>query len=308
MKSKFAYVTAIVSMLIVLLTSCQPASQPAIDLSSPGENTTPTPANGQAPLRIAVAAMISPDETFNYYRDLLNYIGKKLGRPVELVQRETYAEVNDMLEARQLDAAFVCAGPYVTGHDKFGMELVAAPVVNGEPVYYAYIIVPVDSAAQSLDDLRGKKFAFTDPDSNTGKIVPTYMLGLKNETPESFFGSFIFTHSHDNSIRSVADKLVDGASVDSLIYDYLAATQPELTQKTRIIEKSPKYGIPPFVVHPDTDPKLKQQLAEILLSMHEDPEGLQILKNLNIEYFIKVEDSLYDSVREMVRWLEEQEQ
>ncbi len=306
MKNKFVYVTMFISMLAVLLTSCQPASQPAIDLSSPGENTTPTSVSGQAPLRVAVAAMISPNETFNYYRDLLDYIGKKMGRSVELIQRDTYAEVNDLLEARQLDAAFVCAGPYVTGYDKFGMELVAAPVVNGQPVYYAYIIVPVDSTAQSLDDLRGKKFAFTDPDSNTGKIVPTYMLGLMNETPESFFGSFIFTHSHDNSISSVADKLVDGASVDSLIYDYLAATQPELTQRTRIIEKSPAYGIPPFVVHPSTDPKLKQQLAEILLAMHEDPEGLQILKNLNIERFVTVEDSLYDSVREMVRWLAKQ--
>ena len=307
-RSKFSMLTlTLVLVIAFLLNGCgsPPAPTNTINLADPGENVTPTPSGGKAPLRIAVAAMISPDETFGYYRDLLDYIGKKLGRSVELVQRDTYAEVNDLLEARQIDAAFVCAGPYVTGHDKFGMELVTAPVVNGQPVYYAYIIVPTDSSAQSLEDLRGKKFAFTDPNSNTGALVPTYMLGMIGETPESFFGSFTFTLSHDNSIKSVADKIVDGASVDSLIYDYLAATQPELIQKTRIIEKSPPYGIPPIVVHPDTDLELKAQLAQILLAMHEDPEGLAILNKLNIERFITVDDSLYDSVRQMNIWVTE---
>ena len=306
-RPRFTLLTLIpVLVMAFLFSSCRPAtSTTPINLSDPGESATSTPRVGEAPLRIAVAAMISPDETFGYYRDLLDYIGRKMGRSVELVQRDTYAEVNDLLEARQLDAAFVCAGPYVTGRDKFGMELVAAPVVNGEPVYYAYIIVPADSSAQSFEDLRGKKFAFTDPNSNTGALVPTYMLGLMGETPESFFASFIYTNSHDNSIKSVADKIVDGASVDSLIYDYLAVAQPELIQKTRILEKSPPYGIPPIVVHPDTDPELKAQLSQILLAMHLDPEGMAILTKLNIERFITVDDSLYDSVRQMNTWVTE---
>ncbi|MBU1660271.1 MAG: hypothetical protein KKD28_02220 [Chloroflexi bacterium] len=68
-----------------------------IDLSDPGDNVTPTPSGDKAPLRIAVAAMISPKETFGYYRDLLDYIGLKMGRSVDLVQRDTYAEVNRLV-------------------------------------------------------------------------------------------------------------------------------------------------------------------------------------------------------------------
>jgi phosphonate transport system substrate-binding protein len=290
----------------ILLVACSATPSNVIDLGGAAA-ATPTAPAGQATLRIAVAAMISPNETFGYYQDLLSYIGKKMGRPVELVQRKTYDEVNDLLEARQLDAAFVCAGPYVTGHDKFGMELVAAPVVSGETLYYAYIIVSADSTVQSFADLRGKSFAFTDPSSNTGKLVPTYMLARLGETPESYFSSTTFTHSHDNSIQAVADKVIDGASVDSLIYDYLAKTDPELIKRTRIVEKSPAYGMPPIVVHPATDPQLKQQLASILLNMHEDPEGLAILQKLNIQRFATVTDDLYQSVREMNQWITQQQ-
>lgn len=171
------------------------------------------------PLKIAVSAMVSPEETFVYYEDLLDYISERTGRPVELVQRKTCVEVNELLELQELDAVFVSTGAYIDGHEKFGMELLVAPVVNGEPYYYSYIIVPDDSNATNLEDLRGKNFAFTNPMSNTGKLSPTYMLALINETPDSFFSEYIFTHSHDASIEAVAKGLVDGASVDSQIWD-----------------------------------------------------------------------------------------
>jgi hypothetical protein len=43
-----------------------------------------------AQLKVAVAAIISPKETFAYYRQLLDYIGQKLGREIQFIQRKTY--------------------------------------------------------------------------------------------------------------------------------------------------------------------------------------------------------------------------
>ena len=257
-------------------------------------------------LKIAVSAMISPEETLVYYEDLLDYISEKTGRPVELVQRETYAEINELLELQEIDAAFVCTGAYVVGRDKFGMELLVAPVVNGEPYYYSYIIVPDDSDANSLEDLRGKKFAFTDPLSNTGKLSPTYMLALINETPDSFFSGYVFTHSHDASIEAVAKRLVDGASVDSLIWDYANSKNPEFSKQTKIIVKSQPYGIPPVVVHPDANPEIKIELQNILLTLHDDPRGADILMNIGIDKFILTNEEAYDSVCEMNEFAEAQ--
>jgi phosphonate transport system substrate-binding protein len=256
-----------------------------------------------APLRVALSAMISPERTGQAYSGLVRLLGERLGRPVEIVQRKTYAEINDLLQKREIDLALVCSGAYIDGKDKFGMELLAVPVVNNGPIYYSYIIVPQSSPAKRFDDLRGKRFAFSDPKSNSGKLVPTYMLAQRGETPRSYFSDSFFTYSHDNSITAVADGLADGAAVDSLIWDYLDARGSALTRRTRIIEKSPPYGIPPFVVHPDTEPEMKAQLRSLFLGLHRDPQGAALLKEMQIERFEPGADTSYDSVRQMERWI-----
>ncbi len=258
----------------------------------------------EAPLKIGLAAMISPKETLIYYNGLLGYVGRKLGRKVEMVQFRTYDEMDVALEKRDLDIAFVCSGPYVRDHEKFGAELLVAPQSYGKPFYHAYIIVPAGSPAKSFADLKGKTFAFTDPKSNTGRMVPTFMVSKDfGAPPEKFFSSVKFTFSHDKSIEEVSKGAVDGASVDSLIYDYLAAKSPATTKGTKIVAKSPPYGIPPVIVNPKIDPALKQKVKEILLAMHGDPNGKAILDGIMVDKFILPKDKDYDSVREMERWL-----
>lgn len=256
----------------------------------------------EEPLRIAVGAMITPRAGFAYYRRLLDYIGGKLGRPVQFVSKEKYEEVNELLKKGELDIAFVCSGPYVTGHDGFGLELLVAPQAYGKTVYYSYIIVPSDSRLKNLHDLRGKTFAFSDPDSNSGKLVPTYMLARMKETPDTFFKKFVFTYGHDKSIKAVAEKLVDGAAVDSLVWDYLDKTDPQYTSQTKIILKSPPYGIPPVVVRPGLDADTKERLKNIFLTVHTDEAGREILKGMMIDRFVSVNDAAYGSVREMQAW------
>ncbi len=255
-------------------------------------------------LKIGVAAMISPKETKKYYTDMINYVGEKIGRKVEIIQRENYSEMDSLLEKGEVDVAFICSGPYVKDHEKFGVELLVAPQSYGKPFYHAYIIVPADSSASSLADLKGKRFAFTDPKSNTGKLVPTFMIAKKfNMTPEKFFSQVIYTKSHDRSIEAVAKKLVDGASVDSLIYDYAVRKNPVYTSLTKIIEKSPPYGIPPVVVTKKTDRNLKEKLKKAFLNMHKDPKGKAILDGIMVDRFIIPKDSDYDSVREMEKFI-----
>ncbi|MBI5442790.1 MAG: phosphate/phosphite/phosphonate ABC transporter substrate-binding protein [Deltaproteobacteria bacterium] len=273
------------------------SARPAVEVAHPDAR----------PVRFAVGGMITPKEGMGYYRDFLRYIQEKIGTKVQYVDREGYAEINDMLRSSQLEVAFVCSGPYVYGHEQFGLELLAAPQAYGATVYYSYIIVRKESACRAFTELRGARFAFTDPLSNTGKLVPTYMLARMNETPASFFKEIIFTRSHDKSIKAVAQGIVDAASVDSLIWEYLAATSPELTAKTRILEKSPPYAIPPVVVRRDLAPELKEKLRQAILNAHADPKGQAILRKMRIDRFVVIPDSAYDSVREMQSWVSRQE-
>lgn len=254
---------------------------------------------GKTALRVAIAGVISPRETLRTYNQLLDYLGKKLDRPVQLVQRSTYAEINELLRSGNVDLAFVCSEAYVQGNRDFGMEMLVAPEVRGEATYHSYIIVPLDSSVRQVQDLKGKTFAFTDPLSNSGRLAPTYLLFEMGETPDSFFSKYVFTYSHDNSIKAVAEKLVDAAAVDSLVYDYTIAKSPEYSGKTRVVWKSPPYGSPPVVVHPALNAQFKLEMRDILLGMDEDVEGKAILHDLMIDRFVVPDDRAYDPIRQM---------
>jgi phosphonate transport system substrate-binding protein len=260
---------------------------------------TPSPFAGAPPLRVAVATVISPRGTVESYSLLFDYLSEKLGRPIEVIQRGTYAEVNDLIRTGDVDMAFICTYAYVEGHRHFGMELLATPQVNGKATYQSYLIVPADSDVRSILDLRGRTFAFTDPMSHTGRFVPTWLLRQYGERPEAFFSRIIYTYSHDNSINAVATRLVDGAAVDSLVYEFAVARAPEIAEKTRIIWKSPPYAAPPVVVPPGLDPKLKHTLRRVLLTAHLNSDGQKALAALQIDRFVVLDDSAYDSVRQV---------
>jgi phosphate/phosphite/phosphonate ABC transporter binding protein len=256
---------------------------------------------GSARLRVAVAAIISPKETFVYYRQLLDYIGSKLGREVEFVQRKTYGEINELLAKGQIDLAFICSGPYALGKEKYELELLATPQVQNSHFYQSYLIVNKNSIFRSLADLRGGVFAFTDPDSNSGKLIPTVWLAQMGETPETFFSKTIYTYSHDNAILAVARGLVDGAAVDGLIWEYFHQKNPIFTSKTRIIRKSEPYGIPPIVASKSLTPRMKALIRQELFAMNQDPRGQKILNELLIDRFISPHDEWYDSIRKINR-------
>jgi phosphonate transport system substrate-binding protein len=250
-------------------------------------------------LKVAVGAMISPIETLSSYQSLLDYIGRKLNLKVELIQRKTYAEINELIPTKEVDIAFICSGPYVIGKEKYGFEAMVTPVVHGEPLYQGYLIVHKDSPCQNLEDLKGRTFAFTDPDSNTGALLPRYWLTQIGENPDSFFSKTIFTHSHDKSIMSVAQSIVDGACVNSIVWEYFNARNPIFTSQTKIIKKSEKFGSPPLVASSFLPQELKLKIRKLLCEMHEDPEGRPILDDLMIDSFVPTDESWYEKVKEM---------
>ncbi len=292
----------LLALLTILAASCspRPSAQPSdyVDLSKREPLPTPVDSNVR-PLRVAIAAVFSPQGTAEGYGPLLDYLSMKLGRPVERVQRRTYAEVNDLLRAGDVDMAFVCTSSYLLGRDAFGLQLLVAPQVNGAVTYQAKIIVRTDSPYRAFEDLRGHVFAFTDPTSFTGRIYPTYLLEQMGTTPQAFFSRTFFTYSHDDAIHAVADGLADAASVDSMVLDFALKRDPDLATRLRIIHTSESFGIPPVVVSPSIRPQLRAELADALLGMHLDPQGKAALAALDYDRFVTVEDADYQSARDV---------
>lgn len=292
----------ILSLMLMVAVSCKKDSQPElkkIDFSKTLSNEGQNEGLNKQPIRVAISAMISPKETFEYYQEMLKYFEKKLNATVVLKQRKTYQEINNLLNNGTLDMAFICSGAYIQAKEEFPLELLAVPVVNGKPWYFSYVIVHKDSPIEDFNGLYQQSFAFTDPLSNTGKLYPTYLIRQVNMNPDQYFSKTIYTHAHDYSIHAVSHKIVVGASVDSLIFDFLKKRKPWEVENVKIIKKSSPFGIPPVVIRKDLDAHLKARLKMTLLSMDQSIEGKRLLDFLLIDKFVEIKDDHYDSIRRM---------
>ncbi len=299
---QFAIKIAVIVFLFLCL-GCEKSDEYSfVDFSKKTDTNKQIPSSdSKQKLRVAVAAMISPKETLVYYEELLNYIGQELDYEIELIQRKTYSEINELFPKRLIDLAFVCSGPYANQKEKYKFEGIATPIVRGEPYYQSYLIVQKGSGYHSLIDLKDKVFAFTDPDSNTGTLVPRFWLLQQNKTPASFFNRTTYTYSHDNSIFAVSKGLVDGAAVDGHMWEYYNEKNPYLTAQTRVIRKSERFGSPPIVASAFLDPQLKLKIQKIILSMHQTEKGKALLESLMIERFDPPEERWYKNIQAMYK-------
>ena len=281
---------------------------PVVDLSErvPVARTAAKSA-GQPHLRVAVAAMLAPEATRPQYERLVDVIGRRVDRRIDLVQRQTYKEVSELLARGELDVAFVCSGPFIRDHAAFGLELLVVPLAYGKTVYHSYLLAHRDSGIETLDGLRGKTFAFVDRLSNTGYVAPRFMMHQRGLTPDTYFGDTFFTQSHDTAVRAVALGQADGAAVDSLVWEFMNARSQQITGQTRIIEMSPPFGIPPVVVHPSVDPALKEALRAAFLTLHDNTEAAEAMGAIHIERFVRGRLSDYAVVRQMYDWQKTQE-
>jgi phosphonate transport system substrate-binding protein len=248
-------------------------------------------------LRFSVAAVESPRDTYADYSHLFLRMGEKLGMPIEFVQRRTYREVNDLLASGALDAALVCTGGYLDLRQRGAgpVEVLAVPVVDGEQTYRSLVVVAADGPFRDLNDLAGKRFAYTDELSFSGRAWARRLLLDRGLDPDRFFGSTIYTRSHDRSVAAVVQGLVDGAAVHSVVFARLVQEDPALARQVRVIHRSPPFGAMPVVASPHLPASTRARLRQVLLDLADDPQGRAELQAIGVDRFAVPRPGLYDS-------------
>jgi phosphonate transport system substrate-binding protein len=119
----------------------------------------------------------------------------------------------------------------------------------------------------------------------------------QEETPETFFRQTFFTFNHAETVQAVSEQFADGGAVDSYIWEYLAVFNPEITEKTRIIKKSPGFGFPPIVSRLGANPNTVKLMKNTLEDMDEDANGKALLAQLKLDGFGYYPDSLFNGIR-----------
>lgn len=230
-------------------------------------------------------------------------LSRGMGREIELVQRRTYQDITGLLLERGVDAAWLCGYPYLQHDDLLG--LVAVPVWRGAARYQSYLIASAADPADTLADLRGGTYAFSDPDSNSGYLVTATDLRRMGERADTFFSRSIFTFGHRNVVRAVADGLVRSGSVDGYVWEALAVIEPDLTARTRVVARSEWLGFPPVCARRDTlgsDPV--QALQRALMDLPTTDEGRRALAALHLDGFQQATPDLFDGIADRMRDLE----
>lgn len=255
-------------------------------------------ASEEVPLRICVASILSPEFSFNTYGELARYLGKRLDFPVKVVFKKNYTAANDSLKNSESDVAFLCTGGYLAARETFRPEVLAVPVVGGKMVYNSLIVARKNGPERGLGDLKGKVFAFSDVFSLTGRMyIQARLFDLKQTS--GFFSGTVFTGSHDNSIKAVAENFADGACVNSLVYRVLLGRGDQYAAKLKVLETSPPFGNPPVVARAGLPPDLKRKLRAVFLDMNKDEEGRRVLKAISIERFSAPSPGLYSSAEKL---------
>lgn len=254
-------------------------------------------------IKVGFTAVITKEDAESIY-SFLDYISKKTGLALTPVFAKSYDEMDYFLSIGKVDIAYICGGPYVEGRERYGYKILAVPLNrDGKPYYYSLVITRKEKPYKSLLDFKGKPYAFSDPKSNSGSLVPTYILLKKGLKVDEFFRPVVYTYSHYESILAVYKGFVEGASVDSLVYEQAIRLDKRLEREIKVVERYGPFPITPFVYRRGLDNLTVERIKDALLKMKEEEEGRRILNALGVSGFRTVKDEFYKQIEEMLDYV-----
>jgi phosphonate transport system substrate-binding protein len=253
------------------------------------------------PLVFAVIPSDDPRLTRQYWEPIVKYLAKGLDRKVELYVVPDYTAEVEALRAGHVDFARLGSSSYaIATRDGVQIEPIASAVkaVTGLPGYYGYIVTRADSDIQTLEDLQGHTFAFTDPQSSSGYVVPACALKKAGVEVEVFMAG-----SHEAAVLAVQNGTVDAGAIAQIRYDVAVSEGVVSADELRIVWQSELIPNVPIVVQKSMEPELKEQLQTLFLDM--PAELMAVMDRTGEIGYTIVTDAHYDVVREIEAFVNE---
>jgi phosphonate transport system substrate-binding protein len=268
----------------------------------PGAHAAPAPA---APKTIVIG-LIPELNIFRQkerFQPLEEYLSKKAGVPVHFTVLSRYGNIIDRFAAGDLDGAFFGSFTGALAIRKLGIVPLARPLNEDHTsTYQGYIFVRKDSGITKAAAMKGKRMAFVDKATTAGYIFPLAWLRENGiPSPDGFFREQFFTGSHDASIGAVLNGKADVGAAKHSVYEQVRMEEPRVERELVVIARSPWVPSNGLCVRKDLDPGLQKALKEALLGLDREPEGKQILRQLNALSFIETTAKDYEPVFDLVR-------
>ncbi|MEO0218361.1 MAG: phosphate/phosphite/phosphonate ABC transporter substrate-binding protein [candidate division WOR-3 bacterium] len=236
-------------------------------------------------------------------KPLVDILSKKLGIKVKSYLATDYTALIEALGSNKIDIAFLPPFGYVLAHQKYNVEVLVKAVRDGKDFYRSQFVVR-KGEAKSLNDLKGKIWAYPDAASASGYIFPKAYMIKNNIDPDKFFKDRIQTGSHDNAILAVYNKEADLATTFEGAEKRLLKEYKDILDKIEIIaftDNIPNDGI---VVRANLDNNLKEKIKQAFLDLNNDEQAMKILKEVySWDGIVIAKDEDYNVVRETMKIL-----
>ncbi len=251
-------------------------------------------AANDATLRVCFVVGVKPEAVIEQWLPMFASLTQETGRPIEIVLRESYAEMLESYRRGEID--LLVAGPftYVKMQRDAGAELIAGAQREGGPLMGA-IVVRRDSGIESIEGLEGRSLAFTDTYSTTGYLLPRVALAQHGfSQPADALSEVILSGHHTASRDALLAGRIDAAAMATYFIEELS---PEQQGQLRSIFMTSPLPPEPIFARPDLDENLRAEIKTALLSMHEHVPP-DVMHRLNVARFVAVTDADYDAIRE----------
>jgi phosphonate transport system substrate-binding protein len=255
-------------------------------------------------ITFALLSTESAPEITRRWAPILAQLEKDLGIRVKSTTATDYRGTIEALKFKKAEIGWLGPKAYIEAstNNYANVEPVAqVRNENGSLGYRSCLIVHSDSDIFTPEDLGGKNFAFNDPNSTSGYLVPmTFFLNELGIDVKRHFAKVTFSGSHEASILAVANKKVDAASTNLPDMQQLVREGKVPRTALRVIWVSKLIPNDPIVVRKDLPPSLRSAIAESFVSMKErTPEAFANAGAFFGGGFVPADDAKYQIVREM---------
>lgn len=242
------------------------------------------------------------EEMIAKFEPMRAHLEKKLGQKVKVFTATDYSGVIEAMKKKRVDIAWFGPLSYYLAEQEAGAEAFAVGIgSSGKPTYWSYLLVPANSPAKSVPDLRGKAAAFVDPASGSGGLGPSYMVKKgSGMMPEQFFGKFIWAGTHDASIMAVKNGTVDVAAAADATYERMLKAGLINADTLRILSRLELPG-PPLTYRKDLPADLKKNIQDAIVNAHN--EGVKVSGFGTVSRYDAITPADYQPVRDMVKEL-----
>jgi phosphonate transport system substrate-binding protein len=255
-------------------------------------------------LKIGLIPADDAAEMLRSYEPVREYLSEELGIPVEIQVTSDYTAAIEAMKYKHIDMAWFGPFSYIIASNVAGAEAIVNGVrrSDGKSDYHSIIVTRADSGINSLEDLKGKTFAFVDPASTSGNLMPRKILTENGIDPEKDFINYYYAGTHNAAEYAVANGKVDAAADSDNSYDRMVSEGEIDPDVNKIIYESESIPGSPIAIRGDLPKELKEKITQVLINMNE-----QTIHKVNgwgdISSYQKVSDSDYDIIREIAKVL-----